>query len=332
MVSAGKFRRYHGSGWRQLFDLPTIAKNFRDFFRVLAGTWQSYSLLKRLRPSVVFIKGGYVGVPVGVAAALLGVPYVTHDSDSQPGLANRLVSRWAAKHAVAMPVELYPYREEKTIQVGVPVSQEFQLVTPEKQRQYKQETGIPEDAQFVVVTGGGLGAMRINQALLHSLPQLLKQQPRLYVAVFTGRKNYRLFNEQLAQLEGFDKKRVIVRDFAADIYRYMGAADIVITRAGATSLAELAAMGKASIVIPNPLLAGGHQVKNAKVLAGRGAAMIVSEDELRQSPERLGDAVIELLSNPQHTTRLAGAFHTLANPSAADELAAIIVNQAKAQE
>jgi UDP-N-acetylglucosamine--N-acetylmuramyl-(pentapeptide) pyrophosphoryl-undecaprenol N-acetylglucosamine transferase len=131
-VRAGKLRRYHGEGLRQLFDLPTVGKNARDVGYVVAGLGQSYRLLRRLQPDVLFVKGGFVGVPVGLAAAKLGIPYITHDSDALPGLANRIIARWAALHAVALPKEVYHYPAANTVTVGVPISHEFRPRTPEE--------------------------------------------------------------------------------------------------------------------------------------------------------------------------------------------------------
>src|SRR5665213_2594114 len=108
-VRAGKFRRYHGEGFKQLLDVVTMAKNIRDFFYVIIGFWQSRRLLKQLKPAVIFVKGGFVGVPVGLAAATRQIPFITHDSDPIPGLANRIIARWAVMHAVALPKDIYPY-------------------------------------------------------------------------------------------------------------------------------------------------------------------------------------------------------------------------------
>src|SRR5207253_4160634 len=116
-------------GWKNLIDIPMMLKNLRDAFRVVIGMWQSYRLLKKLKPSVIFIKGGFVGVPVGLAAAKRKIPYVTHDSDVLPGLANHIIARWASAHAVAMPKQLYHYPQDKTYTVGVPVSGEYREVT-----------------------------------------------------------------------------------------------------------------------------------------------------------------------------------------------------------
>ena len=107
-IRAGKFRRYHAGKLKQLFDLPTIAKNIRDIWRVLVGKCQSWYLLRKIKPDIIFIKGAYVGAPVGLAAAWLHIPYVTHDADAIPGLANRIIARWASAHAVALPKKSTP--------------------------------------------------------------------------------------------------------------------------------------------------------------------------------------------------------------------------------
>lgn len=277
-ISAGKLRRYHGEGVKQLFDIKTIALNTRDVFRVINGVLHSWFLLRRLKPEVIFVKGGYVGVPVGLAAAALKIPFITHDSDAIPGLANRIIARWAVKHAVAMPKEVYSYPADRTVTVGVPVVAQYQYVTDEQQRQYKQELSLPADAQLVFVIGGGLGARRINDAVARILPDLLASNPKLYVVQGAGRANEALLREQYqVDLSPEAFQRVQVAGFLHDVYRYSGAADIIVTRAGATNLAEFAVQGKACIVVPAPFLAGGHQLKNAAYLAEKQATEQISE-------------------------------------------------------
>ncbi|HWB38631.1 MAG TPA: glycosyltransferase, partial [Candidatus Saccharimonadales bacterium] len=163
-IRAGKLRRYHGEGWKQLLDVPTMLKNLRDVAYVLIGLVQSYKLLKSLQPDMIFIKGGFVGVPVGLAAARLKLPYMTHDSDALPGLANRIVARWAHLHAVALPVDVYSYPKNKTVQTGIPLQAEFKPVTAELAKKYRQEIDVPANAKLLFVIGGGLGAERVNKA------------------------------------------------------------------------------------------------------------------------------------------------------------------------
>jgi UDP-N-acetylglucosamine--N-acetylmuramyl-(pentapeptide) pyrophosphoryl-undecaprenol N-acetylglucosamine transferase len=188
-ISAGKFRRYHGEGLRQLLDIETMKLNIRDMYRVVAGFFEAFSVLRRERPSAIFVKGGFVGVPVGLAAAVLRIPYVTHDSDAIPGLANRLISPWARYHAVALPKDLYRYPQHKTVEVGVPVSDDFKLATPAAQAGAKKALGFRPADVLLLVTGGGLGAERINQAILTTAPQLLQTVPHLRIVNIAGRSN-----------------------------------------------------------------------------------------------------------------------------------------------
>src|SRR5688572_28896358 len=187
-VSAGKFRRYHGEGFlRHLIDVKTVALNIRDAFRTLKGIWESYRLLKEVQPNVVFVKGGFVGVPVGLAAAMLRIPYVTHDSDALPGLANRIIARWAAAHTVALPKDTYTYPKEKTRTVGVPISREwYKPMLPHELHKLSRQLGLDEFTHIVLVTRGGLGAKRLNNAVMTCAPELLDRYPSLGLVHVAG--------------------------------------------------------------------------------------------------------------------------------------------------
>ncbi|MCA9325856.1 UDP-N-acetylglucosamine--N-acetylmuramyl-(pentapeptide) pyrophosphoryl-undecaprenol N-acetylglucosamine transferase [Candidatus Saccharibacteria bacterium] len=332
-VSAGKFRRYHGEGWRQILDLKTMALNVRDAFRVLRGIWQSYWLLGRLKPSVVFIKGGFVGVPVGLMAALRRIPYVTHDSDAIPGLSNRIVARWASKHAVALPKELYSYPQSKTVTVGVPLRPEFQLVTRKQQVDYQRKLGITDGGRVLFVAGGGLGAQRLNLAITSVAQQLLQEFDNLHIIHQAGRSNQAEVEQLYTdRLEADQQSRVVVLGFAPDIHHYSGAADVVIMRAGATYIAEIAMQGKATILVPNPLLTGGHQLKNAEVLQKTEAAMLVSDDSLSTDLPLVYSTISTLLNDASTRRTLAANLHKLAHPHATEELTAILLEVAKRSE
>lgn len=327
-IRAGKFRRYNAEGWKQLLDIPTTLKNIRDAFYVLAGIYQSWQLLRKLRPDVIFIKGGFVGVPVGLAAAWLRVPYVTHDSDALPGLANRIIGRWASQHAVALPPELYDYPRYKTVMTGVPLQADFVPVSAGLKQRYRQAIKLPPKSKVLFVIGGGLGAQRVNQAVAAAVPHLLREFPDLYVTHAVGRANEAPMEASYAEkLSPAEQGRLQVRGFINDVYRYSGAADVIITRAGATNLAEFALQGKACIVVPNPLLAGGHQLKNAQYLADQGAALVLDETDLAADPNRLAEQVSNLLRNPDKGHDLSVKLAKFAKPEATAELARLILDQ-----
>lgn len=328
-VRAGKLRRYHGEGWKQILDVPTMLLNIRDVFYLAVGMLQSRKLLKKLQPSVIFIKGGFVGVPVGLAAGRLGIPYVTHDSDAIPGLANRIIAKKAALHAVALPVDVYDYPVEKTVSTGIPLRADFVPVTEKLQQEYREQLGIPATAKLLFVIGGGLGSQRINAAVADAVPHLLGEFQELHVIHAVGRANEEDMSARYKSLSTSEQGRVHTKSYIDDVFRYSGAADIVITRAGATNLAEFALQGKACIVVPSPFLAGGHQLKNADYLEEQGAAVVIDETELVADPNRLANQVSELLSDRVRREQLGNKFATFAKPHAAAELAQLLFDQAK---
>jgi len=328
LVRAGKFRRYHGEGLRQLLDVKTLALNIRDACYVLAGIWQSYRLMAKLKPRIVFSRGGFVSVPVALGAALNRVPYITHDSDSIPSLSNRMIARWARLHAVALPAEVYPYPAAKTVTTGIPLNKNFVPLNAKLQADYREEIDVPKNCKLLFVIGGGLGAQRVNNAVAEAIPHLLSEFEDLYVVQSTGRANEAQVAEFYEQnLSGEEQGRVRVYGFINEVYRFSGAADLVITRAGATNLAEFAVQGKACIVIPSGFLVGGHQLKNAQYLADQQAAVVINEDDLAADPNRLAKQVSQLLKDDKQRDRLGRELAKFAKPDAASDIAKLILEQ-----
>lgn len=327
-VRAGKFRRYHGVGWQQLFDVETQWLNVRDAFWVLVGIWQSFWLIKRLRPGIIFTRGGYVSVPVALGGKLNGVPYITHDADSLPSLANRIIARWAVAHAVALPKELYPYPASKTVMVGIPVSGEHMPVDTKLQQKYREEIGLGAYGKVLFVTGGGNGADQLNKIVAESSPALLQRYDGLAIVHLAGRAHEdglnRLYDTLLSHE---DRKRVLVKGFVTDMYRYSGAADVIVARGGATGLAEFAIQRKACIIIPSKQLA--WQVHHARTLADHQAIINLSEQDAVQSG-RLTDDVADLFDHADKRTRLALALSELARPDAAKTLAMLLLEKMRA--
>jgi UDP-N-acetylglucosamine--N-acetylmuramyl-(pentapeptide) pyrophosphoryl-undecaprenol N-acetylglucosamine transferase len=321
-IFAGKLRRYHGESWlRRLTDVKTIVLNLRDLFLLLLGFAQSLWLIARVKPAAVFVKGGYVGLPAGAAAAFWRRPIITHDSDTVPGLTNRIVARWARLMTTAFSAEMYAYPPAKVRYVGVPVDEIFRPLTLAQQRALRERIGMIPDAQVVLVTGGSLGAVRLNQAVAAIVPKLLEKYPKLYIIHQTGAKSGTLYGADV------DKRRLVAREFFKPLADYSGAADIVIARPGATTMAELGAQDKACIVVPSPFLAGGHQIKNAEHLAEQGAVIAVEEGA--SLSERLSRAVEAWLDHPEQARATADKLHQLVKPGAARELAMLLLEQAK---
>ncbi len=327
-ISAGKFRRYHGEGLKQLLDVKTLFFNIRDLFRFMAGVFQSYFLLARLAPDAIFIKGGFVGVPVGLAAAWRKIPYITHDSDAIPGLANQIIARWAKYHAVALSASEYKnYPPENTIMTGIPVAADFYLAGASDQEEAKNELGLSHFKQLVLVTGGGLGAQRLNEAVVALAPKLLEEFPQLALVHLTGESQEQTVNASYQKgLSPDDLSKIRTIGFSSELAKYALISDVIITRAGATTIAEFAILGKPCIVVPNPNLAGGHQLKNAKVLEKNDAALMVTEGE--SIVDDLLKALRSLLSDAQERRKLASNLAKLAQPDAASRLAKLLISVA----
>ena len=270
-IYSGKLRRFHNVPlWRQLIQPNIILPNIRDFFLAGVGFLQSLMKLVFWRPDVVFTKGGFVCLPVGLAAKILGIPLVIHDSDTHPGLTNRILAKWASSIATGSPLKYYNYPAERSRYVGIPVASDCVPSTEASQKQMKRELGVDTDRPLVVITGGGLGARRINDAIISVLDQLL---PLTSVILVSGVGQY----DEVAPLVPRDDPRFQLHAFVTPITPMLSAADIVVARAGATTLLELAAMAKPTILVPNGYLTGGHQLKNAAVYAEKHAVVIVDE-------------------------------------------------------
>jgi UDP-N-acetylglucosamine--N-acetylmuramyl-(pentapeptide) pyrophosphoryl-undecaprenol N-acetylglucosamine transferase len=327
-INAGKFRRYHTSSrLAQAFDLKTLVLNIRDFFRLPGSIISSLRMIRRFKPDVVFSKGGFVAVPVGLAARLSGVPIVTHDSDIVPGLANRIVGRWAKVHATGMPAKHYSYPKDTVEYIGIPIDRRIKKVTPKLQNDYKKQLKLPLDSTVLLLSGGGNGSRRLNELLLAIARNLLESNLSLYIIHITGPAHQAEAKETYKALLPKDQQnRVITAGFTPDFYAYSAAADLIITRAGATTLAELGAAGKACIIIPSPYLTGGHQLKNAQELQKLDAAVVASEDT---EPDELLVIVSELLGNDRRRFELARNLYGTGHPDAAAKLAQIIIRSAK---
>lgn len=323
-IFAGKFRRYSGDSWlRRLTDVKTLFLNVRDVIYVTLGIVEAIWLLGRIRPKAIFVKGGFVGLPVGVAAALWRIPFITHDSDSTPGLTNRVIGRWARINATALPKRFYSYPASRVRHVGVPLAEHYHPVTAANKAAFKKELDIPAEAQVILVTGGSQGAASMNQLLAPLLLPLLEKQPHVYLIHQTGKQGGELYSGVSSDA----KKRLLSPVFLTDMYRYSGAADLVITRASATTIAELAEQGRASILIPGNL-ADNHQLKNAHFLEEHQAALVFTEQQLAGEPALFVDAVEALLADETARQRLADQLQATALSGATQKLARMVLDVA----
>lgn len=324
-VSSGKLRRYHGQHLiSEILDVKTLALNFIDSFKVGFGYLQAKRLLRRLQPDVVLSKGGYAALPTGLAAHSLKIPLVTHDSDSTPGLTNRLIGKHAALHATAYPADNYlDYYPAHTIRYsGLPLDERLRPVNSAIQLQYKKRLGIPPKSYVLLVTGGGLGSLNLNNKTIALSKKFLSESDN-YLIHFCGTQHVAHVESSYKQvLETNQLSRVTVLGFSAELYIYTGAADAVVTRAGASTLAELAAQRKACIVIPADFLSGGHQTKNIADWHSK-QAILQAKDDI--TPQNLLSLINRLKQNHHLRNELGQNLGSLIRTDGAEQLADIIL-------
>lgn len=323
-IHSGKFRRYNHLTLLQHFTVPSVVfGNFFDIFKNVAGIFQAFFKMIIWRPDVVFCKGGFVCVPAGLAAWVLRIPIIIHDSDAHPGLANRIISKFAKKIATGAPLEFYNYPKNISKYVGIPVVDDFRIYSDEERDNFKQELGFLSEKPLIVVTGGGLGAARLNNAIVAEADRIAE---RAQILLVSGAGQ---FDELKERSKGFSKDFHLLGFISKDMYKYLAAADLVVARAGATSNLELAALAKPTILVPNARLTGGHQLKNAQVYAKSNAVEVVSDDEIEENPQVLSTKIFEILQDNGRMKKMSAEFSKFAKPNAAKDVADMILGLSK---
>jgi UDP-N-acetylglucosamine--N-acetylmuramyl-(pentapeptide) pyrophosphoryl-undecaprenol N-acetylglucosamine transferase len=274
---------------------------------LLGATWQARRALKGFGVDVVVGTGAYVSVPVVLAARTLGTPVVLHEQNAHPGLANRLLARWAAPAAVAVGmVPAVPFFRNRRVEVtGNPVRAE---VVGRDRVASRMAWGIGPEMVVPLVFGGSQGAHRINMALLEALPLLGGERERLHLIHATGEKDADVLREGYATL-GF---RASVIPFIRDMGAAYAAADFAICRAGASTLGELAAVGLPALLVPYPFAANDHQSRNAEAAVRAGAASLLADRDL--TGEAVAGFIRQALRAPDGLRAMARQARALAAP------------------
>lgn len=297
-------------------------------FAAVAGLLRACALAARLvrvrRPAAIVTVGGYAGVATSLAGLLFGVPVVVVNLDAVPGAANRLIGRFAAASAVALPATPLP----RAIVTGAPVRSEVLAVgrSDEGRRSARAVLGIETEPTIVAITGGSLGARRLNDCGL-GLARILSGRHNLMIYHVAGRRDFEQVTAdakalgQVTRAGGLDYRVV---EYEPHVPELLAAADLVICRAGASTVAEIAVIGTPSILVPLPGAPSDHQRRNAEVLARHGAAIMVVDEDATAT--RLAPLVVELLDDPDRRTAMTIAAIELGAPDAAARVATIVTD------
>lgn len=318
-IPAGKLRRY------------ASLQNITDGFTTLYGILSALVTLYRLYPDVVMSKGGYGSVPTVLAARILGIPIIIHESDAKPGRANLLAAKFATRIAISFEsaAGYFPKKAQgKIARTGIPIRKALMRMEPEGARQYlRLEQGVPT----ILILGGSQGAVKINEAILSALPDLVSFANIVHQ---TGQANFK-------SVEGVAKVVLGNSPYAGryhpinylnetSLQRAASVADLIISRAGANSLAEIGLWKKPAIIIPIPESVSHDQRTNAYSYARTGAAVVIEEENL--APHLLVSEIQRILSDAALSARMAeGAAH-FTDPDAARILASEMLSIGLAHE
>lgn len=290
------------------FKRKLSVQNVKTVIRFIKGIAASKKMMKHFKPDVVVGTGGYVCGPVVYAAAKQNIPTIIHEQNSVPGLTNKFLSRYVHKVAISLEASQAYFPAEKVVYTGNPRASEVLHVDGAKGR---QSVGMKPGKKSVLIFGGSRGAEAINAAFLSMLPEAAERDDQfVYV---TGTVHYDAVMAKVAQ-QGHPNN-VIVRPFIHNMPEVMAGVDLVVSRAGATTIAELTALGLPSILIPSPYVTNNHQEKNARSLAENGAAIIRPERELTGGT--LLRDIDRVLSSADVRSRMGKASLALGKPDAA---------------
>lgn len=294
--------------------LGGLFHNISAAWHLVRSTIIAKKIIKRFKPDVVVGTGGYVCFPVLKAASLLGIPTAVHESNAVPGLTTKMLS--GIVDAIMLGFEdsrKYYKNPEKTVVTGTPVRGEFSRYTKSAA---KAELGIPMDKPLVVSVWGSLGAANMNTAMCKFI-KLAGKDPGFTLIHSAGSEGYAEMVTQLQEtVPDYEKNGMDVREYIYDMPRVMAAADLVLCRAGASTISELTYMHKPTIFVPSPFVTNNHQFKNAKVVEDAGGALIFEEGWFE--PKELLNAVKRILSSKQELNKMAEAMEKLAMPEATD--------------
>lgn len=269
-ISSGKLRRY--------FDI----KNFTDPFKVMKGVIEANKIIKKEKPDIIFSKGGFVAVPVVIAASMKKIPVVSHESDLTPGLANKLSAPFCSKLCVTFRESLNYIKDGKGVLTGTPIRKEILNGSAIKG---KHICGFNDNKEILLIIGGSLGAKSINEEVRKNIKKLLESFNIIHIC---GKNN---LDKELSNLKGYVQYEYVKEELP----HLLKAADYVISRAGANVIFELLALNKPTLLIPlSKKISRGDQILNAKSFEKEGYSVVLDEDEMMENKEMLLTKIKEL--------------------------------------
>jgi UDP-N-acetylglucosamine--N-acetylmuramyl-(pentapeptide) pyrophosphoryl-undecaprenol N-acetylglucosamine transferase len=297
------------------FNRSNLLSNIAFPIKLIKSLWMAYRVVKDFKPHIAIGVGGFASGPTLAMANLLGIKTLIQEQNSYAGVTNKILAKRAQKVCVAYPGMEAFFPNDKIVFTGNPVRKDIfpSTISAQKAREFFK---LDPDRKTLLVIGGSLGARSINLALAKNLNEFIKND--IQIIWQTGKP----FIEQAKQaVYTLQTQRVFVSDFIYDMHEAYAAADIVLSRAGALSVSELAVLLKPSVLVPYPFAAEDHQTQNAKTLSNKNAAILLPDDKVS---EDLHDIILALAANKTQRENLAKEIGYFAKPQAAKEIVDII--------
>ncbi|MEO8130502.1 MAG: undecaprenyldiphospho-muramoylpentapeptide beta-N-acetylglucosaminyltransferase [Bryobacteraceae bacterium] len=290
------------------FNRVGAAQRIRTLAQIPMSTMRVLQIFHNRKPRAVFSMGGYVAGPVMLAARLAGIPMVVMEPNAIPGMTNRRMGRWIKKALVSFPEALEYFPQGRAEITGMPVREEFFKIPP------RTEPRVPFT---ILITGGSRGSKTLNEAARGSW-NLFAQRMRVRIVHQCGTEMFSVLESEFRD-SGVSGE---VMPFVNDMPKAFDDADLIVCRSGASTVSELAAAGKPSILVPFPFAADDHQLRNAEAMVGAGASRLVLDREM--NGQRLFDEVLALASAPQTLQSMSANARAMARPGAASRAAHIL--------
>lgn len=297
------------------FSRKLTLKNIKAAWHALTSVSEAKKIIKKFKPDIVIGTGGYVSWPTVKAASKLGIPTLIHEQNAFPGVTTKMLSKVVDKVCISFTGSEKFFEESvrtKLILTGNPV-----IVDGMTREEARKKLGLSEDERYVLSYGGSMGAEKVNELVFDliesfSIPQNIRHTHAI------GRVGFEKFNT-IAKEKGFyEHKNLNISEYIYDMAVHQAAADVLICRAGAMTLSELAIRGRASVLIPSPHVTEDHQYKNARLIADAGAAVVFRESEI--DSKILAEAVSDLLNNPNKRRRMEESVKGFAMPDSLDRI------------
>jgi UDP-N-acetylglucosamine--N-acetylmuramyl-(pentapeptide) pyrophosphoryl-undecaprenol N-acetylglucosamine transferase len=284
------------------FNRKKLWKNFKTAADLMKGNIQASKIMSEFHPDLVIGTGGYVCGPVVRAAHKKGIRTFIHEQNAFPGVTNKLLEKYVEKVFVSFSESKEYFKEQnKLVVTGNPIRKSFLLCSSDRAR---EKMGIGSGEFAILCFGGSLGAGKINSTMIHVI-ETVSGMPDLKLFFITGKNHYHHVLDSLKTKEIELSENIKILEYADNMHEYLAAADLVISRAGALTVSEITACGKASVLIPSPNVTGNHQYFNAKVVADKGGAIIMEEKDLTE--EKLLGTILRLKNNKEALNAMSAA-------------------------